>query len=33
MYKSPEVEIIEVVIESGFALSNEQQYPSDWEEM
>lgn len=33
IYQSPEVEIIEVAIESGFALSNEQQYPSDWEDM
>ena len=33
IYQSPEVEILDVAIEQGFALSNEQQVPSDWENM
>lgn len=33
IYQSPEVEILDVAIEQGFALSDEQQYPSDWEDM
>ena len=34
IYQSPEVKIIEVVIEAGFAVSNySQQEPSPWEDM
>lgn len=33
IYKSPDIDIVDVVIEQGFALSNEQQVPSDWEDM
>ena len=34
IYQSPEVEIIEVAIESGFAASDySQQEPSPWEDM
>ena len=33
IYQSPEVEIIEVAIEAGFALSDSQQEPSPWEDM
>ena len=33
IYESPEVEILDVAIEQGFALSNGQQVPSDWEDM
>lgn len=33
IYQSPEVEIIEVAIESGFASSDSQQEPSPWEDM
>jgi hypothetical protein len=33
IYKSPNIDIVDVVIEQGFALSNEQQVPSDWEDM
>ena len=34
IYQSPEVEIIEVVIEAGFAVSDySQQEPSPWEDM
>lgn len=34
IYQSPEVEIIEVAIESGFAVSDySQQEPSPWEDM
>ena len=32
-YETPNIEIMEVAIEQGFALSNEQQEPSDWEDM
>ena len=32
-YETPNIEIMEVTIEQGFALSNEQQEPSDWEDM
>ena len=31
--QSPEVEILEVAIEQGFALSDSQQEPSPWEDM
>ena len=34
IYQSPEVEIIEMSIEAGFAVSNySQQEPSPWEDM
>ena len=34
IYKSPEVKIIEVTIEAGFAVSDySQQEPSPWEDM
>ena len=33
IYQSPEVEIMDVAIEQGFAASEEQQNPSDWEDM
>lgn len=34
IYQSPEVEIIEMAIESGFAASDySQQEPSPWEDM
>ncbi len=34
IYQSPEVEIIEVATESGFAVSDySQQEPSPWEDM
>lgn len=33
IYQSPEVEIIDVAIEQGFAQSYEQQEPSPWEDM
>ena len=34
IYKLPELEIVEVTIESGFALSDySQQEPSPWEDM
>lgn len=32
-YKSPDIEIVDIVVEQGFALSDEQQIPSDWEDM
>ena len=32
-YETPNIEIMEVAIEQGFALSHEQQEPSDWEDM
>ena len=31
--QSPEVEILDVAIEQGFALSYSQQEPSPWEDM
>ena len=34
IYKSPEVEVVEVAIEAGFAVSDySQQEPSPWEDM
>jgi hypothetical protein len=33
IYQSPDIDVVNVAIEQGFALSNEQQEPSDWEEM
>ena len=33
IYQSPEVEIIDVEIEAGIALSDSQQKPSPWEDM
>ena len=33
IYQSPEVEIMDVAIEQGFALSDSQQEPSPWEDM
>ena len=33
IYQSPEVEIMDVAIEQGFALSDTQQEPSPWEDM
>lgn len=33
IYQSPEVEILDVAIEQGFALSYSQQEPSPWEDM
>jgi hypothetical protein len=33
IYETPNIEVLEVKIEKGFALSNEQQEPSDWEDM
>lgn len=33
IYQSPKVEIIDVAIEQGFALSYSQQEPSPWEDM
>lgn len=33
IYQSPEVEIIDVAIEAGIALSDLQQKPSPWEDM
>ena len=33
IYQSPEVEILEVAIEQGFALSDSQQEPSPWGDM
>lgn len=32
-YETPTLEVVEIVVESGFATSNEQQNPSDWEDM
>lgn len=32
-YESPMMEILEVAVEQGFAASDEQQNPSDWEDM
>jgi hypothetical protein len=32
-YESPTFAIVDVAVEQGFALSNEQQIPSDWEDM
>lgn len=32
-YESPSVEVLEVAVEQGFALSDQQQFPSDWEDM
>lgn len=32
-YESPEIEIVEIAVEQGFAASEEQQNPSDWEDM
>ncbi len=32
-YQTPTIEVVDVAIEQGFALSDEQQYPSDWEDM
>lgn len=32
-YESPMMEILEIAIEQGFAVSEEQQNPSDWEDM
>lgn len=33
IYETPEMEIVAVAIEQGIAQSNEQQNPSDWEDM
>lgn len=33
IYQSPEVEIMDVAIEQGFAISDSQQEPSPWEDM
>lgn len=33
IYQSPEVEILNVAIERGFAISDSQQEPSPWEDM
>lgn len=33
IYQSPEVEILDVAIEQGFALSYSDQEPSPWEDM
>lgn len=32
-YESPMLVVVSAVVEQGFALSNEQQTPSDWEDM
>lgn len=32
-YESPDVEIIEIMVEQGFAQSSEQQKPSPWEDL
>ena len=33
IYESPTLDVMSVVTEQGFALSNSQQNPSDWEDM
>lgn len=33
IYESPTLDVLSVVAEQGFALSNPQQNPSDWEDM
>ncbi len=33
IYESPTLDVVSIAIEQGFALSNEQQVPSDWEDM
>ena len=32
-YTQPSIEVVEVIVESGFELSNLQQEPSPWEDM
>lgn len=32
-YESPMMEILEIAVEQGLAASEEQQNPSDWEDM
>lgn len=32
-YESPMMEILEIAVDQGFAASDEQQNPSDWEDM
>lgn len=32
-YEAPKLDVMEVAMEKGFAMSNGQQFPSDWEDM